>query len=126
MPPHESKRTAFNTALQFDRLVVRILDGIKRTHPLESSDLAEYTNEMMCCLRRSNNCVHTEQGRQESFQAAVWMVEALIILNDLHDNGVEYALVTAAIEVLERVESDLRIEGSLPSRSIHREPPLGT
>jgi len=94
--------------------VVRILDGITATHPREARELAEYMNQMLCCFRRSNNCVRTERGRQESVQAAVWMVEALIILIQLHDNGVERALVTASIEVLEHVESNLRVEGSLP------------
>jgi hypothetical protein len=42
------------------------------------------------------------------------MVEALIVLHDLKDNNVERVVVTAAAELLERVEDALREEGSLP------------
>lgn len=114
MTAPDRNRVAYTTALQFERLVLRILDGIRVSYPGEANELADYTNQMMRCFRRSNNCVGTKHGQHESVQAAVWMVEALIILNELHDNGIERALVTASIEVLERVESDLRVEGSLP------------
>ncbi|MGQ0814099.1 MAG: hypothetical protein ACT4O1_06495 [Gemmatimonadota bacterium] len=114
MSKSKHTRDAYNNALQFEHLVIRILDGITASHPQEANELAEYTNRMLRCLRHSNNCVGTKHGQQESIQAAVWMVEALIILNHLNDNGVERALITAAIEVLERIEDALRAEGSLP------------
>jgi hypothetical protein len=114
MPEHERKRPAYYNALQFEHLVVRILDGIRIKRPRASRDLEEYTSEMLRCFRRSNNCPGTEQGRQESFRAAVWMVEVLIVLINLQNKGVERALITAAIEVAERIESDLRAEGALP------------
>ena len=114
MSEPERDRIAYKIALQFERLVLRIVNAISATHPHQAGELEEYTNQMLRRLRRSNNCVGTEQGRQESVDAAVWMVEVLIVLNELRDNDVESALVTAAIEVLERVESELRVEGSLP------------
>jgi hypothetical protein len=114
MPAPDRDRIAYHIALQFQQLAVRIVDEIRPTHRRLARELEEYTNEMLSCLRRSNNCVGTEQGRQESVQAAVWMVDALIVLTKLHDNHVERALVTASIEVLERVETELRVEGSLP------------
>lgn len=114
MPKHQSRREAYNAALRFEHLVCRILDGITASHPEEANELAEYTNQMLRCLRKSNGCIGTKEGQKESLQAAVWMVEALIILNDLKDNHVERALVTAAIELLECSEDALREEGSLP------------
>jgi hypothetical protein len=107
-------RGAYNAALQFERLVCRILDDITALHPREADELAEYTNQMLRCLRRSNHCVGTRRGQQQSIQAAVWMVEALLVLEYLKDRNVERALITAAIEVLERTEDALRAEGSLP------------
>lgn len=114
MPKHQSRREAYNSALRFEHLVCRILDGITASHPQEANELAEYTNHMLRCLRNSNSCMGTKKGQKESLQAAVWMVETLIILNDLKDNRVERALVTAAIELLERIEDAMREEGSLP------------
>jgi hypothetical protein len=107
-------RPAYSAALQFERLVYRMLDSITATHPREAGELAEYTNQLLRCLRRSNDCVGTTKGQQQSVQAAVWMVEALIILEDLKDANLERALITAAFEVLERAEDALRAEGSLP------------
>jgi hypothetical protein len=114
MPAHNQNRDAYKSAVQFERIVFRILDGITATHPSEADELAEYTNQMLRCLRRSNNWVGTKRGNHESIQAAVWMVEALIILKGLDNNRVERALVTAGIELLERTEDALRAEGSLP------------
>lgn len=107
-------RDAYNIALQFEHLVLLILDAVTTTHPREADELAEYTNQMLRCLRRSNKCVGTSKGREQSVQAAVWLVEALIILNDLQGSSAGCAEVTAAIEVMERIEDALRDEGSLP------------
>ena len=111
-PAHS--REAHNAALQFERLVCRILDRITATNRGEAEELAEYTNQLLRCLRRSNNVVGTKRGQQQSIQAAVWMVEVLIVLETLKDRNAERALITAAIEVLERIEAALRAEGSLP------------
>ena len=114
MPKPQPLRDAYKAALNFEHLVSLILDGIGGTHPREADELAEYTRHLLRCVRSSNHCVGTRKGQQRSVQAAVWMVEALIILHDLQDSNVQRALVTAAIEVLERVENALRGEGSLP------------
>ena len=114
MPTNSHNREAYKSALQFEHIVFRILGRITATHPNEAHELAEYTNQMLRCLRRSNHCIGTNRGQHESIQAAVWMVEALIILSELRDYKVERALVTAAIELLERTEDHLRSEGSLP------------
>lgn len=120
MPTHRNDRDAYKSALQFERIVLRLLDRVTATHPDQAYELAEYTNQMLRCLRRSNNCIGTKRGNYESIQAAVWMVEALIILKELDDNRVERALVTSAIELLERTEGHLRAEGSLPpARDAH-------
>ncbi|MGQ0563243.1 MAG: hypothetical protein ACT443_15390 [Gemmatimonadota bacterium] len=114
MPKPTHSREAYKGALQFEHVALRILNGITATHPQQADELAEYTNQMLRCVRRSNHCVGTKKGQQESIQAAVWMVELLIVLNDLRDTDAERALITAAIEILERVEEALRAEGSLP------------
>lgn len=107
-------REAYTVALQFERLVFRILDGITAEHPREAEELAEYTNQMLYCLRRSNRCIGTKKGVRNSIQAAVWMVEILIVMMSLKESKVERALIAAGIELLERIESALRAEGSLP------------
>ena len=105
---------AFSTALQFEHLALRVADHVYATHPQPADELAEYTNQMLRCFRRSTNCVDPKKAQQESIQAAVWMVEALIILEDLKDEAVERPLITAAIEMLERTEDAMRAEGLLP------------
>jgi hypothetical protein len=117
MRERRSGREAYNAALQVEQLVLRILDVITTTHPEVANELTEYTNQMLRCLRRSNHCIGTQKGCAESVQAAVWMVEMLIILNYLKDNNVERARIMAATELLERVEEALRMEGSLPRAS---------
>ena len=114
MHKRKNHRAAYDLALQFEHLALRIVDAVQATHPEEADELTEYTNGMLSCFRRSNGCVATDHGRQESFQAAVWMVEAQITLNALNDADVESALITAASELLERMEYALRAEGSLP------------
>ena len=109
----KDRREAYTRALQLEQIVSRIVDIITPTHPQEASELVAYTHEMLRCLRASNGCVGSKRGRRESIQAAVWMVEVMIILNGL-DACSGRALITAAIEVLERVEEALRAEGSLP------------
>jgi hypothetical protein len=114
MPKDQHDRAAYGTAKRFEHHVLRILDRITATHPQAANELAEYTNQMLKCLRRSNSCIGTKKGQHHSIQAGVWMVEALIVLHDLKDNNVERVVVTAAAELLERVEDALREEGSLP------------
>ena len=114
MPKPQHFREAYNAALRFERLLLRLINDITPTHPEEAAELAEYSNQMMRGLRRSNNCIGTKKGQQQSIQAAVWMVEVLIILNYLGDNNVARSQVTAAVELLERIEEALRVECSLP------------
>jgi hypothetical protein len=114
MHVHQPDREAYIEALRVGQLVMRILDAITATHPRDARELARYTNRMLKWLRRSNDCVGTRKGRDASLQAAVAMVEALILLNYLKDHGIEVARILAVSELLERVEDALRAEGSLP------------
>lgn len=107
-------RAAYTTALQFEQLLLRILDKTSVSDSYAAHELIEYTRRMLRSLRRSNNCVGTIKGNEESIQAAVWMVELLIILEDLKENVSARPLVNAAGELLERIEEALRVEGSLP------------
>lgn len=107
-------RAAYHAALQFEHLVFRILDRSTAKHLHAADELAQYTHQMLRCLRKSNTCVGTKRGQEESIQAAVWLVELLIVLNDLSDSGGDHALITAGMEILERIEEALRAEGSLP------------
>jgi hypothetical protein len=107
-------REAYDAALRFEHVALQITDRVRSAHREDAEEIAEYTNEMLRCLRLSNNRIKTKKGHDATIQAAVWMVEVLIILQRLGDEDVERPLVTTAIELLERVEDALRREGSLP------------
>jgi hypothetical protein len=107
-------RPAYTTALQFEQIMFRILEITSNTHSYAADQLIEYTRQMLRSLRRSNNAIGTIKGNEESIQAAVWMVELLIVLEDLKENHQARPLVNAAGELLERIEEALRAEGSLP------------
>ena len=107
-------REAYTIALQCEHLIQQLVDKFIGPCPREAKALAAYTRRMMQSLRRSNDCVGTERGRQHSLQAMVWMVEALIMLNMFYEADAERVLVDAAREMMERVEEALREEGSLP------------
>jgi hypothetical protein len=98
-------REAYAAALQFEHIAYQILEKITPLVPELADALSEYTRKMLRCMRR---------GPKEGLKAAVWMVEVLIVLDELRDAKIEPALITAATEILERIEEELREEGSLP------------